>query len=378
MDKINKYFEKFTKDLTFIELKDNTTLSINGYIVDEHVPMPIITESLLKEVKEGNIEEEINLSNVIEGIIYLLGTDTGFQHREEYIRILKAYNDKIVDYIFYKGLKSFEEENIDISGINYRALLTIDENNVNGLFNYALVLEEIAKRLLTEEKTEDATEFLMMSTNRLETILDIDDKYSLAYYKLGFHYKFFEQYLKAKLIWGKFLLLDKEDLRLQEIREEIELIDDDVYFETGITYMTYNDFGKGLDSFLKLMPKYEKHWNANYLIGLCYKGMEEWDSAIEYLNIAMKLDKEQPDVYNELGIIYFNMDDIVKAIKIFGEGIDNCPEDYKLYFNRGLGYVQLGQYDIALKDVEKASILNTDDENIIIQKSKLKDLLESI
>lgn len=378
MGNIDKYFNKFAKDLTFIELKDNTSLDVNGYIVDSNIPLPIITESLIKEVKEGNIEEEINLAKVIEGIIYLLGTDASFQYIEEYIKILKAYNEKITDYILYKGLKYFEEQDYNNSGINYRTLLTINQNNVNGLFNYALVLEEIAKEFLTEEKTEDATEFLMNSTNKLETILDIDENYSLAYYKLGFHYKFFEQYLKAKLIWGKFLLLDKDDLRLQEIREEIELIDDDVYFETGITYLTYNDFGKALDSFLKLMPKYEKHWNANYLIGLCYKGMEEYEPAIEYLTIAMNLDKEQADIYNELGIIYFNMEDIVKAVKIFGEGIDSCPEDYKLYFNRGLGYVQLGQYETALKDVEKASILNPDDENVILQKSKLRDLLESI
>lgn len=378
MDNINKYFEKFTKDLTFIELKDKASLDINGYIVESNTPMPIITESLIREVKEGNIEEEINLAKVIEGIIYLLGTDTSFQYTGEYTKILKAYNEKIGDYILYKGLKSFEESDYDNSGINYRALLTIEPNNTNALFNYALVLEEIAKKFLSEEKTEEATEFLMNSTNKLETILDIDEKYSLAYYKLGFHYKFFQQYLKAKLIWGKFLLLDKEELRLQEIREEIELIDDDVYFETGITYLTYNDFGKALDAFLKLMPKYEKHWNANYLIGLCYKGIEDFESAIEYLTIAMELDKEQADVYNELGIIYFNMGDIVTAIKIFGEGIDNCLDDYKLYFNRGLGYVQLGQYELALKDVEKASTLNPDDENVLIQKSKLKELLESI
>ena len=378
MEKINKYFEKFTSNLTFIELKDNTSLDINGYIVESNTPMPIIIESLIKEVKEGNIEEEINLSKVVEGIIYLLGTDTSFQYTKEYINILKAYNEKIGDYILYKGLKFFEENDYDNSGISYRALLTIDGNNANGLFNYALVLEEIAKVFLSEEKTEEATEFLMNSTNRLETILDIDENYSLAYYKLGFHYKFFEQYLKAKLIWSKFLVLDKDDLRLQEIREEIELIDENVYFETGITYLTYNDFGKALDSFLKLMPKNEKHWNTNYLIGLCYKGIEDFEVAIEYLTIARDLDKEQADVYNELGIIYFNMGDIVTAIKIFGEGIDNCPDDYKLHFNRGLGYVQLGQYEIALKDVDKASKLNPDDENVIIQKSKLKELLESI
>ena len=378
MDKINDYFKKFTKNLTFIELQEDSHLDINGYIVKSDIPLPIITESLIKEVKEGNVEEEINLANLVEGIIYLIGTDSSFKYIDEYKEILLAYNEKIKDYILYKGLKAFEEMDYDLSGVYYRALLTMDRSNVNGLFNYALVLEEIAKGFLNEEKSEEATDFLMNSTNKLESILDIKENYSLAYYKLGFHYKFFQQYLKAKLIWGKFLLLDKDDLRLQEIREEIELIEDDANFETGITYLTYNDFGRALDSFLKIMPKYEKHWNANYLIGLSYKGIEEYDGAIKYFTKAIELNKEESDIYNELGIMFFNMEDIVKAVAIFSEGIENCKEDYKLFFNRGLGYVQLGQYELALKDIELAYSLNPQDKNILAQKQVLEELLSSI
>lgn len=378
MDKINNYFKRFTKNLTFIELKKNSHLDINGYIVSPNIPLPILTESLIREVKEGNIEEEINLANMIEGIIYLLGTDAKFHYTNEYIEVLKSYNEKIGDYILYKGLKSFETNDYNNSAINYRALLSIDNSNVNALFNYALSLDEIAKDFLNKEKIEDATDFLMESTNKLESILEIDEEYSLAYYKLGFHYKFFQQYLKAKLIWSKFLLIDKEDFRLVEIREEIELIEEDVFFETGMTYLTYNDFGKALDSLLKLMPKYEKHWNINYLIGLCYKGMEEYDISIGYFKMAISLNKEEADVYNELGIVFFNMDDIVNAIGIFTEGIDNCSEDYKLYFNRGLGYVQLGEYEIALRDIETAYNLNPEDKNILLQKEKIEELLSSI
>ena len=378
MDKINSYFNKLAKKLTFIELQKNSQVDIKGYLVSSDIPLPIIMESLLKEIKEGNIQEEINLANVVEGIIYLLGTDTEFPYINEYKAILKAYNEKINDYILYRGLKYFDEMDYDSSAIYYRALLTLDDRDVNGLFNYALALEQIANRFLKEEKSQEATDFLMKSTNNLESILDIDENYSLAYYKLGFHYKFFQQFLKAKLIWKKFLVLDKDEIRLQEIREEIEIIDDDVFFETGLTYLTYNDFGKALDSFLKLVPKYEKHWNINYFIGLSYKGIEEFNLAIEYFRKAIALNKEEADVYNELGIVYFNLEDIVKAIAVFSEGIENCKEDYKLYFNRGLGYVQLGQYEIALKDIEKANILNSEDENVSLQKVKIEELLSSI
>lgn len=377
MDIVNKYFKENHKNITFLELKDSALVKIKNFTINKDLPLPIITDNLIEEIYQGNLENEINLSQIIDGIIYLLGVDSDFPNLDRYVEILNSYNPNINAYIYDVAIKKISEGDIEFGGIFLRALIYLDSKNLNVRFNYALVLEEMGRKYI-ESNDEKGEEFLTASTNELESIVEMDEKYSLAYYKLGFHHKYFEQYIKAKLTWNKFLTVDKDENRLQEIREEIDLIDDNVKFETGLTYLTYNEFGKALDSFLKLLSRYGDEWNVLYLLAMCYKGLSESDKAIEYLHKAIEINDEEPDLYNELGIINFLDGKIIEAIGIFNEGIEKTDHDYKLYFNRGLGYIQLGEYNLALKDVKMAYELNPKDENVVNQLKELEDLMSSI
>ena len=376
MDIIKEYFKAKTENITFIELKEEARYAIKGYPVNSSMPLPIITETLVEEIKEGSLKEEMQLSHIIEGIIYLIGVDEDFQYIQDYKNILHAYSDKIDDHIFYKGIRFFESGDYDNGGIYFRALKIINPQHVNGLFNYALILEEIAKKHFNNEEDKAGLEFLTASTIELESILDVDIKYALAYYKLGYHYKYFNQYLKAKLIWQKYLPLDKDDLRSQEIRDELQIIEDDVILESGLTYLSYGKFTEALDEFLKLQPRHDDWWELKYLIGNCYNGLGDYSLAIDMYYKSLELHNEEADVYNELGITLFNLGDITEAVKVFGQGIDNIKDDYKLLFNRGLGYLQLGDLRNAYIDVENAWKLNPADENIQDQKILLEEALE--
>jgi tetratricopeptide (TPR) repeat protein len=375
MDIINDYFKKMTDKVSFVELKEDATVNIVGYPGDKSIPLPILTDVLINEIKEGNLEEEIKLSRIIDGIIYLIGTDKDFIHLQDYKNILMGFTDKIEEYVFYQGIKLLDKNDFDNGAIYFRALKLISPENINGIFNYSLALEEIGRQFFEREQEEKGIEFLTKSTRELETILDLDPSYPLVYYKLGYHYRFFEQYLKAKLMWTKYLTLDKDELRLQEIREEIDLIEDNVAIESGLTYLSHGQFDKALGIFSKLLPRYNKWWELKYFIGACYKGLADYEIAIDYFYEALELNKTESDLYNELGICFYSIGDIEKAIDIFTEGIDNIVDDYKLLFNRGLGYIQLGQLNNAYIDISKAVSLNPQDENMLIQKEKLEKLL---
>lgn len=374
MNCIEKYFKDKAKDISFIELKEDSYIYIGEYAVRDDVPLPILTSNLIEEIQNGNLEDEIRIKNIIDGIIYIVGVDIEFPYIDEYKNILIAYNKDIGNYIFYNAIKNMQDKDYDNSAIKLRTLMTLQPDNAVGLFNYAIVLEEIAKKFMEDGKVEEGKEFLDHSIDKLELVLDMDKNFSPVYYKLGFHYRYSEKYLKANLIWEKFLQLSNDELLLQEVREEMNKIEDDVVIETALTYLAYDDFDKSLDYLLKLMPKYKDDWNINYLIGSVYSKLGEYILAIDYLNKAMELNDKEPDIYNELGIIHFNNGDVNKAIKIFSLGIDNCSEDYKLYFNRGLSYIQLKEYESGMKDVDRASLLNPEDENIRLQKESLKSM----
>ena len=375
MYKLEKIFIDKTKEISFIELKEDASFNLNGYIINGGTPLPIITEDLIEGIKYSDISNELNLVQIIDGIIFLLGIDSSFPYIDVYKNILFAYDKKAEDYVFYKGMMALDNKDFINRAVFFRANIVLNSNNVKARLNYGLALDLISKDCFEKDQDEAGINFLNKSTNEFETILEIDNKYSLAYYKLGYHYRRNEQFLKAKLTWDKFLLLDKDANRLQEIREQVDLIGDEVKLEVGLTYLNNNDFGKALDSLLKLLSNNKKNWNVNYLIGLCYRGLENYQYAVEYLNYALELNRDQSDIYNELGITYFIQEKIMEALSVFNEGIENSADDYKLFFNRGLAFIQLAEHKRALNDVNKAYELNPKDENIIKQKSELENYI---
>lgn len=373
MKMINDYFLKNSDKVSFIELKEGSNINVNDYIIEDDIPLPIVTKTLVEEIKDGNIDEEFKVSYLIEGAIYILGIDFEFKYKSEYKDILYNYNEKIEDYILYKGLKFIEKDNYDDGTIYFRALANINPENIEGIFNYALCLENISKKFINKGDEKRGKIFLLESTKYLETILELSPKYPLAHYKLGYHYRYLEQFLKTKLTWEKFIKISKDQNLIQEVREELEGIMDDVNFEKGLTYLSHNEFELALEIFLKLSSTYEKSWDVFYLQGLSYKGIGEYQDAIDSFTKAIEIDGKESEVYNELGISLVGIGDMKEAIKIFTEGIEKNAKDSKILFNRGMTYLELGSFKDAKEDVNEAYKLEPENQLIKDQLERLEE-----
>jgi len=375
MTNVDSYFKKHIDKITFLELKKDTDIGNGKYSLKKELPLPIKTDSLINGIKEGNLQNEIDLSLIIDGIIFLMGTDPNFPYIEDYKDILYKVNENIHDYVFYSGIKYVEKKDNDSAAIYFRALKLLDPKNINGIFNYAIILEEISKKYFDLEMEEKAMEFIKASTRELESILDINEQYPLAYYKLGYHYKFSGNFIKAKLIWNKYLTLDKDELRLQEVREELASIEDDVEIERGLIHLEKDEFQEAIDIFEKLAKKYDNFWELKYFLGASYKGMGDFENAIELFYEALDLNMNNLDVYNELGICLVSLGKTDEAIDIFTVAIENLGNDYRLLYNRGLCYLQMREYNKAYDDISMAASLNVNDINIRVQKERLEKLL---
>ncbi len=370
-----EYFKSKTEDISFINLRRDRTFELKDITLDKDLPLPVVTNNLLIELNKVDETKGISIQRVIEGIVYLLGADQDFIHRDEYGKILDRILSKPEEELFSMGLRKLEEGDLDESGLIFRAFNSLYGSR-DSEFYYAIVLEGIGKKYFNEEELELGNKFLEESTNILEELLNEDNTFYPAYYKLGYHYKFYEQYTKAKLTWDKVLIYDPDENRRQEIRQELDLIDLDYRVELGLTYINNMMYEKAVEVLVKLMPKEIDNWYINYLLGMAYRGYGDNTTAIEYFYQALDNKVNPQDVYNELGITYFNDGSIEKAISIFSEGINTLENDYRLYFNRGLGYLNLGLMDKGYEDIKTASTLNPEDENIKAQLKALKEFYE--
>lgn len=359
-----RYFSSMTEKVSFVQLKNTTQVKLGGFELDPEIPLPVVTDKLLGDLSRVEQQEGITLERVVEGILYILGADQDFKYMDYYARILEATSSDMERELFKKALEAFESENYLESGLFLRTFNNLYGTR-EGVFYYGQVLESLGKKRIEQGDIDEGNDFLEESTKIFEELLSEDKEYYPSYYKLGYHYKFYEQYVKAKLTWDKVLVYDPDENRRQEIRQELDLIEPEYRVELGMTYMNNMNYEKAIEVLSKLMPKHIGNWYVNYLLGMAYRGYGDNQLAMEYFYGAMDSDSTIPEVYNELGISYFNDGDIEKAIEIFSKGMDSVKEeDYRLLFNRGLGYLNLGDFDKGYNDVYRAHELNPQDDNI--------------
>lgn len=372
MDRLKKYFKKKTKNISFIEMQANSYIDINNYKVGQEIPLPIVIDELVGEIKSGDAVDEIKFAQFIKGIIYTIGVDEEFKYFNEYKNILYSYDEKIEEYILYSGLKYINENDLETGMVWLRALNSLNSKNLFGKYNYALSLEERAKVALSLKDVDLAAMFLGASAHMLEEILSDDPNFHLAHYKLGYHYKNNNEFKKSQLTWEKFLRLGKENELIQEVREQLEEIKENVIYEEGCNSVLSGNPEEGLDRLLLLKEKYNEWWNLHFMIGLAYRQLGSFEKAKERFEKVLQLEEDQVDALNELGLCLVYLGSIEKGIINFTKAIKLRPDDYEIICNRGMSYLQLNDIENAKRDILNAYSMNDKDEITISCKNELE------
>lgn len=369
MKKLDEYFIQRTKDISFIEIKPDSFVYINNYKIGSEIPLPLIVDELINEIKEGTAKDEVKVSSMINGMIHLIGADPNFKFLQQYKEALYSYDEKVEEYILYNGLKKINENSFENGLVWLRALYHINSNNFMGKYNYALALEEKARRLLANNDEKNGGIFLKCSTNMLEDILNENPNFGLAYYKLGYHYKNSQQYVKSSLMWKKYLQLGKENEMLDEIRENLDAMQDDIIYEEGYSKILSGDSKAGLEKLLPLKEKYVDWWNLFFIIGLGYRQLGMYKEAIIEFETVLDFAPNQVDALNEIGLCKAFLGEFNEAISSFTKAIELKPNDYEIRCNRGMTYLQINDIENAEKDINKAyEICNTDEITVSCKK----------
>lgn len=378
MNKRDKFFEEFYEnkrnDISFITIKKGASINFrdNIFIADKELDIPIRISNLLKDIEKQKETDGISLNNIIDGIIYLFGSDTDFKFLEDYHRIFKGLKFDITSYIIYCINKFDENENED--GIVYgKALINIEENE-KSCFVYACALEKMGLKLNSDGKDELSGYYLQEANKYFEKCLDYNDKFALAHYKLGFYYKRSQQYVKARLIWEKHQKYDDDALRIDEIRNELIQLQPYVDFENGYNFVLKDQPEKGLDLLLPLTKGFGDWWNLLFFIGLAYRMLGEYDIAETYFENVLKIEKNQKDALNELGLCKLCRGKYVEAYELFSDLLGFDPGNCEVFCNRAVAYMHNNQLDRAKEDIQTALKINPNDSVALSIKEELEKM----
>ncbi|OPJ55165.1 tetratricopeptide repeat protein [Alkalithermobacter paradoxus] len=359
--RIDKYLLKKTQDLSFITIKSDADINLKGYkIPEDGIDVPILNDELIKNIK--NKSEPLTLAAIARGMIYIIGIDKDFKYNEEYKKFLYSFDEKIEDYIGYMGIKKSQDKELTEGLIYFKSLITLNPRNVNALYNYAVICQDIAKRYEKTKQTEIIEDYLLEALEKLELIIDIDEEFALAYYQLGYHYHNQKQYLKAKLTWEEGIKRGLDDDKCSEIKEQINKIQYKVDYEEGYNLVLQGQPEKGLEKLLPLVQDYSDWWNLLFFIGLAYRQLGNINEAMEYFEKILILNPNQGDTVAEIALCNGILGNYEKSIENYKKAIDIIGEDPELLCNLGMTYLQTRDLEKASEYINKAYDINPNDE----------------
>lgn len=364
--KIEKYLLRKAEELAFITIKHGGEFKLKSYEVPKGgLDVPIKNEVLVKGIKEKTAQDKLNSMSIADAMIYIIGIDSKFKNNAEYEKFLNALSKDIdLDlkaYMGYMSRKYFEIGEHTDSLIYIKAFITMYPDDLDAMYNYAIVCQEIAKQYQKDMDDKAMNAFLLEAMAKLEEVIDVDENFALGYYHLGYHYYNQGQYLKTKLTWEEALRLGLDADLVAEIQENLGKMDFKVQYEEGYTLVFQGKFKEGLEKLLPLEEEHMDWWNLLFMIALGYKGMGEIEQAKMYLEKILIIKPNQVDTIVELGLCEAYKNNLDKAIEYF-EQAAKIKEDPEILCNLGMAYLNNGDIDDATYYIERAYELNPQDE----------------
>ena len=366
-NRLDKYVLDKAEELVFITIDKSEDLGLIGYEVPkEGIKIPIKSNVLVKSIKDNKAQEEINMMSMIDAMIYLEGIDPDFIYNTEYDDLIETFarksNFDYMDYMGYMSNQAYSKGEIRDALVYIRAYLRMEPDDIMGLYQYAIICQELSLRYQKDEDVKAMNDFLLEALASLEKIIGLDDSFALAYYQLGFHYSNQSQFVKAKLTWDRALDLDLDDETRTDIMENLAKIDHKVRYEHAYNLVFQGKAEEGLQDLLDLESQYPDWWNLLFIISLAYKSLGDLGQAKSYLEKILITRPTQVDTLVEMALCLAQEANMTGAIDYLTRAAKLKKDDPEILCNLGMAYLHNGEEDEARYYIGRAYEIDPTDE----------------
>lgn len=297
-DRVGIYLKKHTKDFVFDEFSDEFIERTRFHYL-HGVPIPLRRRDF--EGFRGGNGLEINL--IIENISRIMGIDPKFKYMESYLKLLGTFdNEKMVNSLVKEGCDFAENKDYDNAAIRFRAALCIKPDDIDAMYNYALICRDM---YLAVEDEEYIGRLKAESIEYFELLVVIHPGFDQGYYYLGYAYLNLGLYIKAKLTWEKFLEMTNNSEDKSEIKIRLEQIEQPIRIEEGCNSVLSGKYELGiiiLEPFLS--TQFRDWWPMSYYLGIAYDRVGDTKAAIVSFKRALTLNPSHLESMEELAKIY--------------------------------------------------------------------------
>ena len=174
----------------------------------------------------------------------------------------------------------------------------------------------------------------------LKLILEQDPNNEEALYKICF--------------WTDFTGRNEESIKLhQQIIDEFPY-SELAWFNLGAAYQGIKLYEKGIDAYKYAVAIDEKFDYAYRNMGDAYIRLRKYKDAIEVLERVLELSRPEDVIYEAIGHCYDRLKNFAQARFYYRKASHLNQEDSKLYYKIACTYINEGQWQMAVKQLETA------------------------
>lgn len=164
----------------------------------------------------------------------------------------------------------------------------------------------------------------------------------ILYYKMKFN-MYSENYEKAKNILYR--LIDQVGRKAE------------YYYLLGLCYKNLDDFVNSRDSFALAVELDKRNYLSYYELGRILDETNKKDTAIIMFNNALRIRPDFYDAAESLGITYTSQARYDEALKVYKNALEYHPQSFEIYYNIAMIELEIGDYDNSEKSFEQSAKL---------------------
>lgn len=266
-------------------------------------------------------------------------------YSEHVIELIQSGNLDEVDETIQQALAVDDEETLHLLGNTLYQLGFLDETKK--VYNYLIELNPTDDELriyLAEISIEEGND-----VDALEILHSIEET-SPAY-------------PQALLVEADYYLLnDLPEVSLQKLEEANTILPNEpiIQFALAEVYFTISDFKNAISYYEALTAEGLDEIAGTLLsarLGNAYLMIGEYKESANYLNEALSL-KDDPEMFYQLGFVYFNQEQYDKAVESFDKAKVLDPTLIAIYLLQSEAHEKLNQLEEALAVLEEAITIN--------------------
>ncbi|MDO5715675.1 MAG: hypothetical protein Q4P25_03770 [Tissierellia bacterium] len=345
-------------NIVFIELKRD--ISRGSVTLPKNLPLPILKNDLVEGITSQSFLEQVDLESILKGMTYLWGIETEFPKGEKYKEILNDFLAKKEEYFLFQAYQVEEDQPTD-AYIYLQSYENLYGLNMNIFYSKTLLLERYYNQEYERMDPTKQSNLLERIIKNYGLLIDKYPEFSLSYLRLGYINLSLQRFIKSKLYFEQFLNQSDDEELKNEVRLQLEEVENYANIESAQTYISYGKFKEAIQYLEKITLVFPDQCLLYYLKGLCNYQLGSIEEAKYWTKKSLQDDITEKNI-NLLAMILINDQKVEEANLVYKKGTEKYPNSYLLQYNSGLVQIEMNNLLLGIKSLKKANDINPNNE----------------